>query len=91
MEIYDLILKMLKLKPRPPKKRRKNMGAHLELWGTQAPTPCDCIATWHAFNRRGFPNGQSSIYQGSETYGFSCQAFETGTTWNFYFIPSTVN
>ena len=31
----------------------------------------------------GFPNGQPSIYQGNQIYGFSCPAFETGSTWIF--------
>ena len=69
MEIEDSILKMLKPQ------------AHtVELWDTQAPTPCDSVSAQRAFNRRGFPNGQPSIYQGNQIYGFSCPAFETGTT-----------
>ena len=31
-----------------------------------------------------FPNGQPSIYQGNQTYGFSCLAFETGRTYIFF-------
>ena len=42
---------------------------------------------WHTLNRRVFPSGEPSIYQGNQIYGFSCPAFETGTTWNL--ISST--
>ena len=40
---------------------------------------CKC-GSQHGLHCRVFPNGQLSIYQSNQIYGFSCPAFETGTT-----------
>ena len=68
------------------KRLRASTGTRLELWDTQLQR--HVIASQHGVHRRGgggggggVPNGQARIYQGNQIYGFSCPAFERGTTW----------
>ena len=64
--------------------KKQTTGAHLELWDTQAPTPCNCISARPALIVWGFPMGNQAFIRATKFAGLVSLLLKKGTAWNFF-------